>query len=96
MFNLSDTLFADFLLNPKKVDSKSPVLTKLRDYRDGGYWKLKEYRDGWDSYQCYLEDHRRTKKKKEEKKDLSSCSVVELMIGEVAIRIEKKLRCSIV
>jgi hypothetical protein len=67
MFSLSYTSFADFLLTPKlpkNTGYRSRPLPRFRDYRDGTYWQLQDYRICWDEYQCYLQDHRRAKKAK--------------------------------
>lgn len=68
MFSLSYTSFADFLVTPKKKPSTNRALQRLRDYRDGSYWDLKEYRRQWDEYQCYLQDARRAKENQGEKR----------------------------
>jgi hypothetical protein len=68
MFSLSYTSFADFLATPRKKPSTNWALPRLRDYRDGSYRDLKEYRSHWDEYQCYLQDVCRAKKKQGEKR----------------------------
>lgn len=76
VFDLSYTLFADYIHNPKYGGRDGGRLKGKRDYRVATYEELKEYRVAWDEYQTRQQDQRRASKAQKARGKVSSSDSV--------------------